>query len=178
MSQYALLAVASKVLYEREVIELRKEVERLKLSLFWKDYNAKALKKKMNEANHYHAEAPGCNCPVCVLSDGSDAIDYNFGACLFKPWFEAKLVECGIETTEDQHPPTAPESFEDMDKDDGMLVHECDSSNFVRNKDAHLVTLLENDWRFFTYGSRLFRAKSVNNPELKKLARLFEILDQ
>ena len=51
----SLLALASKPLYDREMLELRSENESLKLKLFWKDYNVHKLHKAMLDQGVYLA---------------------------------------------------------------------------------------------------------------------------
>ncbi len=51
------------------------------------------------------------------------------------------------------------------------------NAHFVSNADFHLVSQAGVDWDFFSYGTKLFKAVSVDDPELRKLEKLFEILD-
>ena len=49
----------------------------------------------------------------------------------------------------------------------------------VFDVDCHFVKLCENGggWFMFTYGAKLWSAKTINDPELKKLEKLFELLN-
>ena len=70
------------------------------------------------------------------------------------------------------------------------LIHEYETGNeldVVPDYDTHIANLPSDDPRFrykdtlhewseFAYGSKLFKATTVNDPELKKLVALFEWL--
>jgi hypothetical protein len=158
MSKYALLALASKVLYEREILELRTENERLKLSLFWKTYGPEQLYTAMQDAN---AHITQCKCFMCAVSGRYD-LETNICACSFVPWFEKQLAKCGLEsaTIDDQSKHFQHES---------MLAWDIDT-HFVHDGG------LDDHWLQFSYGSKLHRATSIENPELQKLKRLFELI--
>ncbi len=57
---------------------------------------------------------------------------------------------------------------------DGSVV---DSGNDVLDDGAHFTNLGSDDWVAWTYGSKLWKATSVRDPELAKLERLFHTLD-
>lgn len=167
MSQIARLTTVSKILYDREVLELRKEVERLRLSLFWKDHNVRSLRKIMQEANRFHPEAPKCRCIACTISRRNDHLTPfdDQWVCSFKPWWEEKLAECDI-TFFEGCPPSGVLEF---------TSHECNTDH-VLDIDSHFVNMARRDWNCFTYGAKLFKAESVQDTELQKLKKLFEIL--
>jgi hypothetical protein len=165
--QISRLTTVSKLLYDREVLDLRKEVERLKLSLFWKDHNIRCLREKMRDVNRFHPEAPRCRCIACIVGHRNNDLttSQNPWFCTFKPWWEEKLAECDI-------------TFFDGCPASGVLEftsHECNKDH-VLDVDSHFVNMARRDWNCFTYGARLFKAESVNDAELQKLKKLFEIL--
>lgn len=149
---------------------LRSENEMLKLQLFWTKHTTTKLKDAMIWANQ-KSDGVNCNCHACAVSgrkdsdNGLTASAYN---CLFKPYFEALLTECGLcvgscngETS------NAFEHFSD------------DSGNSVDNSDSHLVTIGRDDWVAFTYGAKLWREpRSEKDAELQKLKLLFELLNR
>ncbi len=47
----------------------------------------------------------------------------------------------------------------------------------VYDQDCHLIWLGVGDFSYYSYGSRLWNAKTTSNPELKKLEGLFRELE-
>ena len=159
MSKYAMLALTSKVLYEREILELRAENERLKLSLFWKTYGPEQLNAAMQDFNMIQTR---CKCFMCAVSGRYDR-ETNICSCSFVPWFEKQLAECGLESA----------TFDNKSihfQHEGMLAWDIDA-HFVHDGG------MDDHWLQFSYGSKLHKATSIENPELQKLKRLFSILN-
>jgi hypothetical protein len=153
---------------DKEVIHLRRENEALRLKLFWKDHNRSHLQKLMCEANQAD-QGPHCSCWYCAVSgrldEDQEAVRVD---CKFKPWFEELLTQCGltVETgVQIGQEPMGPH----MSMDDG---------NFVYDVDAHFHHLTRDDWFQWTFGARLNKAKSADDPELAKLHTLFVLLDR
>jgi hypothetical protein len=149
-SQIPRIFAVSNVLLEQSILALKQENEKLKLTIFWKDHGIKEMLYAMAFANSMSTD---CKCSTCMARDqGGEEYVYE---CRFNPWFEERLAECGIETsvgvTTDQHKCT-----------------------FIEACNTHIVHA--QDWSSFTYGSKLWNAKSVGDPELKKLAKLFKVL--
>jgi hypothetical protein len=154
-----------KLLLDQRVIELKRENEQLKLKLFWKTYNPTHLKGWMAEGNQCSL-GPKCGWLVCCVSGrASDEEVANRGTftCTFKPWFEQKITECGMTIGCGTDGVT-----------DGSHV---DDYNSLYDVDCHFNSLARQDWLCWSYGSKLWKATSVNDPELKKLAALFKVLD-
>ena len=84
--------------------------------------------------------------------------------CTFKPWFEQVLREHGMSVGH----------VVDVPRVDGSVV---DSYNDVFDDDQHFTNFARCDWKCWTYGSKLWKATSVCDPELAKLERLFQTLD-
>jgi len=61
--QFARLAMASKILCDRELIEARQEIENLKLQLFWKNYNVPNLQISIATASVFSQQK--CDCDMC-----------------------------------------------------------------------------------------------------------------
>jgi hypothetical protein len=167
VGQISRLATVSKILYEQELLALRQENEALKLSLFWTKYSPTNLKTLMSCANECHPEAPQCKCIPCTVSGrhSGDASSDDMWTCGFKPWFVQKLAECQMDNGY-------------ITADSNKHTHECDDSGDVWDVDAHLVQIGRSDWNTFTYGIKLYKASYINDPELLKLKKLFDILDQ
>ena len=151
------------------LLELQRENETLKLRLFWEKYGPDKLKAVMRLVNEQ--DWMGCICLACIQSDrherGCRRIDAsNDGPCKFKPQFEYELREhdmsfaCGL--------PHVPIWV------DGSVVN---SRNNVLDDGHHFTNLGSHDWVSWTYGSKLWKATSVDDPELAKLKSLFETLE-
>ena len=159
------LALVSKILFDTRLIELKRENEALKLKLFWKEHNHEIMNNAMCWAN----EAPGgprCSCLACVVSgryeklDGKDA---EKKPCMFKPWFEQVLRAHDMSVGH----------VVDMPRVDGSVV---DSGNYVYDDGQHFTNFAGEDWKWWTHGSKLWKATSVRDPELAKLERLLHFL--
>ncbi len=147
---------------------LKLENEALKLKLFWKEYGQAELSAAMRLANFIEG-GPQCSCLTCTVSgrhkSECSGTDEN-KPCTFKPWFEQMIrdhnmnIGYGI--------PDVPIWV------DGSV---CDSGNNVLDDGQHFTILGRQDWLHWTYGSRLWKATSVLDPELAKLERLFKTLD-
>jgi hypothetical protein len=143
------LALVSKVLLDQRFLELKQENEQLKLQLFWKEYNRKALKKAMIRANLLGGYF--CMCGGCCENMGPRP-------CTFKPWFEETVRACGL-------------TFGPNDDDE--RDNEFDA---ILGMDYHLINIKSNRWGTPIYGAKLAKAKSVLDLELQKLAALFKAL--
>jgi len=162
------LAVVCKVLLDTRVLELRRENEALKLRLFWKEHGPEQLKAAMRLANGL-AGGPGCGCLGCKVGGRNELAFSNVAgkdACAFKAWFEAILKELDMDVAVSL--PAA-----------AVWVHvkEVDPDRSLLDDGVHFTNLGADDWVAWTYGSRLWKAASVSDPELAKLQRLFLTLD-
>jgi hypothetical protein len=160
--------VVCKVLLDSRVLELRRENEALKLKLFWKEHGPEQLKAAMRAANGA-AGGPGCGCLGCEVSGRHESDHGEMPVkkpCAFKAWFEATLRE--LEMVVAVGLPAGAVWV------DGSVV---DSGNDVLDDGAHFTNLGADDWVAWTYGSRLWKAASVRDPELAKLEGLFRTLD-
>jgi len=140
--QFARLALVSKVLCDREAIELRQENERLyqenqvlKLAVFWRDHNIDVLTGAMMITRKYYQ--PGVFNGVC------------------NAWIEPILQECGLT----------------VEVVGGLLPYRGPQPSEL---DTHLVCTSQ--YMFVAYGTKLWKAKSVDDPELRKLKALFDTL--
>jgi hypothetical protein len=161
------LVVVSKIFADQRVIELLAENRKLKLQLFWKDYGIKNLEKSMQRANT-KTGGPHCKCLACAVSGRLDEDEDGEAAgfeCCFKPYFDALLLECEIET-------------KNGGGGEGRQHMSNSSGNCVYDEECHIVRLGRDDWAFFTYGSKLWNATRVDDPELLKLSNLFAKLEE
>ena len=90
--------------------------------------------------------------------------DIEEHTCGFKPWFEEKIIGCGL--TIGGHT--------------GELVKEqYADDHHVFDNEYHILNAchgLDSIWHGTTYGGKLWKAKSVSDPELKKLVALLAAL--
>ena len=149
--QISRLATVSHILYDREVLELRQENERLvreverlnqeneahKLKYFWVEHSVYELQRFMLLYRRRHPN---------VTRDHE----------IWNVWIEPMLHTCGLS----------------VQSVGGMLpyrdLQECEL-------DTHLVCTTP--YLFVTYGTKLWKAKSVDDPELLKLKALFNALE-
>ncbi len=162
------LAVVCKVLLDSRVLELRRENEALRLRLFWKEHGPEQLKAAMRLANGA-AGGPGCGCLGCVVSGRREREHGEVPVkkpCAFKAWFEQTLQELGMDVAVGLPAEAVWVHVQEVDPDSALL-----------DDGAHFTNLGADDWVAWTYGSRLWKAASVRDPELAKLEGLFRTLD-
>jgi hypothetical protein len=170
------LATVSKVLMDQRVLEQRKEIEmlreenkRLQLQLFWRDHEVSVMESLMMDLNAATGE---CGCNNCRISGRFPAECLNSNPqveCSFKALFEGKVAELGMtfHHVENEEEWVLDRKF--------TMVKECDPLHVVYNDDFHLVNIIsQQPWYNFCYGRSLWKAKDVNDPEVQKLAKLFE----
>ena len=156
------LVTVSKIFADLRVSELLAENRELKLNLFWKDYGVTHLQDAMHNAN----QKINCQCLACAVSGRMNVNSEAKGfECSFKPYFDALLLECGLESL-------------NGGGDGGGQHISNESGNYVCDSDTHLIRIGRDDWFHFTYGSRLWKAKTVCDPELLKLRTLFNQLNK
>jgi hypothetical protein len=171
------LATVSKVLMDQRVLEQRKEIEilrdenrRLQLQLFWRDHEVSVLESLMMDLN---AATVGCGCNNCRTSGRFPAAclyDNPQVECRFDALFEGKVTELGL--TFHHHVQNEEEWILDPKF---TMVKECDPLHMMYDDDFHLVNIIsQQPWYNFCYGRTLWKAKDVNDPEVQKLAKLFE----
>ena len=175
MSQVHRLSLVAKILQDKAFAELVKENERLltlnnklELTLFWKDHCVNALCKAMSGANQHHPDAPHCVCIHCSYAERADGDGLN-SICSFKPWFENKLTVLEIKTLRGY-------PLENVDQ----LKHICsgDTEYVLDVADAHLVNMAQQNWTWFTFGALLWKATSIQDLQIQKLAGLFDELNK
>ena len=168
------LALVSKLLLDQRVIELRQEVEHLRLRLFWKDHSMPRLVRLMAQANSYGDNAPKCACSACVGQGRIEDLDVyrnrvSGAPCSFAPWFKERLAQCGL-------------TFQTISAAIGYQASLVGRPKFLEgyevfDVDVHLL-LGHDDQLCLFYGTKLSNAKSVKDPALQKLAALFKALQE
>jgi hypothetical protein len=179
MSGVDRLAVVSKVLLDQRFLELKRENERLKLSLFWVDHSINSLKKLMARANEW-SRSLRCRCRSCrtrscihnkrcthsILDGYDDEVEDK--DCRFRPWFEEQVREHGLS----------------VERSGEAFTGGFDRESYHRpNVDAHFL-LVESEyawayncWNNWVYGAKLWKAQTTQDAELLKLTALFKTLD-
>ena len=156
------LALVTKVLMDRRFLELKEENEFLKLKMFWHTHNIKKLNKAMIEGNLYVSQ---CKCENCCYQGRAGHIlktETEDRVCGFKPWFEEMIIGCGLTIGDCSGQPIY-----------AGLPHMDD---VVYDNDYHILNEYHGHcpiWSGTAYGGKLWKAKSVSDPELKKIAALF-----
>lgn len=167
MSGVDRLALVSKVLLDQRFLELKRENERLQLSSFWADHSINTLKKWMCSANE-RAAGPRCQCRVCRrIRRWREDDNIEDEACKFGPWFETVLQQHGLGFIEGGNAYVSwDHDREDYPKPD-VSVH-----FYLCPYDHAPVT----SWYSWAYGAKLWKAQTIQDPELLKLQALFKTL--
>jgi hypothetical protein len=161
------LAQVGKIICDKGFSDAVKENEKLRLSLFWTKYSRRNMHKYLVYANMDRGDdlATRCNCSNCLQRKWNDwevePEDYKHTVCAFLPLLERDIAECGLVTAPDQRP-------------NGFVEHECNNGCPTPIVDAHIVR--GENWVNFYYGTKISNATSVNDPELVKLKKLFDLL--
>jgi hypothetical protein len=177
MSDVDRLALVCKVLLDQRFLELKRENERLILSLFWVDHSINTLKKLMCRANN-RAGGPRCRCRCCTrtkryypnILDGYDD-EGEDEACKFGPWFEKIVHEHGL-------------SFAPSGRDDNPEPWFLDRESYpMADADVHFLLFPTphaplTSWRTWVYGAKLWKAQTTQDPSLMKLTALFKTLGE
>jgi hypothetical protein len=134
------------------LLELQRKSEALKLRLFWTEHSPEQLNAAMSAANKLKG-GPQCYCFACSITGRYEGKypGHMHQHCTFKDWFEQMLT--------------------DHEMSIGCGTYDAP---FI---DHHFSNLSGGLWLRWTYGSRLWKATSVRDPELAKLERLFKTLD-
>ena len=138
--QIARLALVSHVLYEREILEQKKEIESLKLKLFWKDYSIRNLQTAI----------------VCEANRHLNKHDPTLDREHWFLWVGPMIESFGMEAV-----------LIDQEPDQRALVPPIDINAHFACRERYYVS---------HYGAKLWKATSVNDPELRKLKALFDAL--
>jgi hypothetical protein len=167
------LAVVSRILLDQRVIDLHREIERLKLEVFWRDNSLFRLNQAMGVANLKHVK---CMCFICGMLGRTRLMDEDTetdtrGAmpCKFVPWLDDQLSLLGFivlkaDRHSDHHAHVMPTSSKPLTMNDCMY------------SDSHFFKLGP-DGSSYAFGERLWMARSSKDPTLQKLAELISMLE-
>jgi hypothetical protein len=156
-----LLILASKAFMDTRLLELKKRNERLKLKRFWKVYGASKLQKQLR-AYQWVIGAVHCECvsckkykrfePIFPHVPDEDEVEWNARYYANKTWDVC------------EYQPWFIEFLDDMERSVGEL-------NF-----DHIFVEGDSLCWFFGYGPKFLKARSVADPELRKLEEIFDTL--
>ncbi len=111
---------------------------------------------------------PGCSCLTCKLRGRYNSAIPEKEPCTFKPWFEQVLRE---------HDMSIGRGWPDKPIWCVWFGGSVDESRAqVMDDGQHFSNLGTQDWGMWRYGSKLWKATSVDDPELAKLDRLLRYL--
>jgi hypothetical protein len=175
MSAVDRLALVSKIMLDQRFLEMKRENERLTLSLFWIDHSINTLQHLTNYANN-RAGGVRCHCRCCVrakrfrpsILDGyDDEDDIGDRACRFGPWFEELVQAHGLSCAAGG----ACVSFAKLDR-------ECHP---MPDDDVHFLLFPTHNapatsWCTWVYGAKLWKAQTTQDPGLLQLSALFKAL--
>ena len=153
------MALVSKIMLDQRVIDLRKENDTLRLELFWHTHTPRQLRLEMRRANMLGPIR--CSCYHCISACRTDEVmitdmmTSRHDPCAFNAWFYRLLADLGMTYIPDS------EKEPTTDHDD---------------VDAHLLISGDKIWANWVYGARLRKARTMDDPEVNKLKRLFAAL--
>ena len=181
MSSIDKLALTCSVLYDQRVLEQRKEIEMLKLKLFFRDYTPKVMRRAMKHLNQVNIR---CKCSGCKLTGRmfiGDTEDKE-AACTFGPWLDIVLSERGLVTLRKQVHEDKNFTGPYLDEIGTKSVEFTLDFDFS-DEDCHLVEMPDQSipqtvdshprWENVYIGRRLWDVKSVNNQGIIQFERVF-----
>ena len=174
------LALTCRLLYDQRVLEQRKEIEKLQMKHFFRDYTIQNVFKRMKDLNFWNVR---CKCSGCKQTGRIFYQDELFGyedkeaKCTFVPWFDTVLHERGLvvlhtdaDVQEFNAGPYADELGEKLE----YFIDEYDFTD----DDCHLIENYDPEhpdqrWGDICIGKRLWNAGSINHQGIKQFERVF-----
>jgi len=155
----------AKILTDARLQELVEENRRLKLALFWKTYDLDHLRKKIYAIQ----QDVECKCRSCALNGKISECSWEWECAVTRRFGEIARdhgLSTGVED-ESMFSIWEPVLGDEMD-DDAQIFY---------SGDVHIVLQSSvSDWVIAGYGEKLNKAKSIEDPELIKLKKLFQTL--
>jgi hypothetical protein len=155
----------------RAASDSRLDIAKLQMTLFWKDNTNSKLTEFLCSAN---AKTTECDCEHCVMRwEYAHNIRSGSSPCIFGTWLDAQMIEHGLVCIRKPDPASAC-----INVVIGALhVHE----NLCYDDDCHFVEMPCEDygigitpgrWAHFGIGAKLWKATSLNDPEIVKFQNL------
>ena len=181
MSSIDKLALTCRLLYDQRLLEQRKEIEMLKVKLFFRDYTKENLLEATKTLNHKNIR---CKCSGCQRAGRILCFDTedNGATCTFGPWLDKILHERGLVVLrkDDWEEEMCDGLYED---EYGKISDRFTGVFDFSYNDCHLVekpfTSFEIDsdpetrWADICIGKRLWNVESINNQWIKQFERVF-----
>jgi hypothetical protein len=156
-----LLTLVSRAFVDTRLLELKKKNERLKLKRFWKIYGCSKLQKQLR-AYQWCIGAVHCECVSCKKYKRFEPLHPHVPLEDDAMWDASYYANKTWDVCEYQ--PWFQEFLNDMERDVGEIGVE------------HVYFKGNNVQWFFGYGPKFFKARSVADPELRKLEEIFDTL--
>ena len=181
MSSIDKLALTSRLLYDERVLEQRKEIELLKVKLFFRDYTHAFLLQAMRQLNYANIK---CKCSGCRKAQRTYPVETEDteAVCTFGPWFDSVLHGRGLVVLR-------KDKWEEEDCDgpyedeNDKISEEFTGAFFFSHGDCHLVEKPDNHsgmeydpsvrWGEICIGKRLWKVPSIDNPQIRQFERVF-----
>jgi hypothetical protein len=152
-----LLALASKAFMDARFLELKNENERLKLERFWQSYGPDKFSRQLSSF-HWRACWFRCGCVSCVENNRFEPMaPYPPDEDEAREYANYRWEHC-------EYLPWFLEFLDDMERDVGEINFE---HIFIEGNS------LEWTWG---YGPKFLNARTVADPELRKLEEIFDAL--
>tara|TARA_B100001113_G_C21055206_1_gene598628 strand:- start:214 stop:927 length:714 start_codon:yes stop_codon:yes gene_type:complete len=168
-------AAVLKIVLDHRFLEMRREVEVLKLDIFWLKHGKAKLAYAMQCFNLALTPLP-CNCVRCIRGDRlptrlfEDFLDFQPDVCQWQAPFENFVTECGLSVAL-----RTGETREIMDSSTNIPPkdhHESDV-HFSPAK-ADFVLYDWDDWVHFGIGYNLWSCECINAKQLKRYQDFLE----
>jgi hypothetical protein len=183
MSSIDKLSLTCRLLYDQRVLEQRKEIEKLKVKLFFRDYTWVYFQAAMKELNRENIK---CKCRGCQRAGRISFLDTvdEEAACTFGPWLDNVLHERGLVVLRRRGNWMDDEYCEGPYEDENGKISDKFSFPFAEF-DCHLVETPNFDsgkkgilWGKIYIGKRLWNVESIDNPWIKQFERVFGASDE
>lgn len=177
MSDFDALYLASKILADRRVLDLRREKEALKLRLFWTEHDLRSLFFALDELTF---ATTACRCSAV-----GDACSERIFCNSFS-WSEKWTLKL------DRHLSTILHLIARCDMEvialpdedfsvrevrvEHIKEHRLEQADTCVDQDSHFVVCILNGVLHLWFGNKLHSCTHVGDPELVKLSRFFNLL--
>ncbi len=151
-----LLTLESKTFMDTRLLELKKKNERLKLKRFWSIYGVSKLRQQLR-SYQWRIGAVHCECVSCKKYKRFDPKEEDEEEWSARYYANYTWDVC-------RYQPWFQEFLNDMERDVGEIGIE------------HVYFQGDNVAWFWGYGPKFLNARSVADPELRKLEEIFDTL--
>ena len=167
------VAAVLKIVLDHRVLELRREVENLKLNIFWLKYGKAQLAYAMQ---CFNVGVTRCNCVRCIAAERlptdllEEFLDFQPELCHWQVPFEMFLTECGFSVAFI----TEPEVFEFSTLSRLPPKDHHESAEHFSPAKADFVLYHWEDWVHFGIGYNLWSCECITAKPLKRYQDFIE----